>query len=124
MALRLAVLLAGAVALTACGADKPSPYAKANAALLARVPVYPGASSPKTTAGTSSSTEFSARDWTLPANTRPELVIDWYIAKLQARGWKVIGKSFNTIRAKRGNASLSVGVRRRTLEVIANSRGA
>ena len=71
----------------------------------------------------SSNTEFGARDWTLPAKARPELVIDWYIGTLQARGWKVKGKSFNTIRATSGNASLSVGVRRRTLEVIANSRG-
>jgi len=92
--------------------------------LLARVPVYPGAASPKTSAGVNSNTEFAARDWTLPAQASPELVIDWYIAQLQARGWKVKGKSFNTIRATRGHASLSVGVRHRTLEVIANSRGA
>ena len=120
---RIALVAAGVAVLAGCGADKPSPYAKENTALLARVPVYPGAASPKTTAGVSSNTEFGARDWTLPATAQPELVIDWYIAKLQARGWKVRGKSFNTIRATRGNASLSVGVRRRTLEVIANSRG-
>ena len=48
-------------------------------------------------------------------------MIDWYVARLQARGWKVTGKSFNTIRANRGNWSLSVGVRARTLEVVAAS---
>jgi hypothetical protein len=121
---RVTLLAAGVVALSGCGADKPSAYAEENVALLARVPVYPGAASPKTSAGVSSNTEFGARDWTLPANAQPELVIDWYIARLQARGWNVKGKSFNTIRATRGHASLSVGVRRRTLEVIANSRGA
>ncbi|NUR77895.1 MAG: hypothetical protein HOQ28_16615 [Thermoleophilia bacterium] len=121
---RIAALLVVAFALPACGADKPSAYARENAALLARVPVYPGATAPKTTAGTSSNTEFGARDWTLPANASPDAVIDWYIGKLQAHGWKVGGKSFDTIRATRGNASLSVGVRKRTLEVVANSRGA
>ena len=121
---RVALDATGVAALIGCGAHKPSAYAKENSALLARVPVYPGAASPKTTAGVSSNTEFGARDWTLPAKARPELVIDWYIGTLQARGWKVKGKSFNTIRATRGNTSLSVGVRHRTLEVIANSRGA
>lgn len=124
MARRITLLVAAVVALPACGTDKPSAYAKENTALLSRVPVYPGATSPKTTAGTNSNTEFGARDWTLPAKARPDAVIDWYIAKLQARGWKVKGKSFDTIRATRGTASVSVGVRKRTLEVIANSRGA
>jgi hypothetical protein len=121
---RVAALLFVASVLPACGADKPSAYAKENAALLSRVPVYPGATSPQTTAGANASTEFGARDWTLPARAHPDVVIDWYITNLQSRGWKVNGKSFNTIRATRGNASLSVGVRDRTLEVIANSRGA
>jgi hypothetical protein len=120
---RLGVLLI-AVVLAGCGGQKPNVYSRANTALLASIPVYPGAAAPKTTAATSSSTEFGARDWTLPAKARPELVIDWYVARLQTRGWKVTGKSFNTIRATRGTASLSVGVRDRTLEVIANSRGA
>jgi hypothetical protein len=124
MVRRVALVAAGVAALAGCGADKPSAYAKENTALLARVPVYPGAASPETTAGVSSNTEFAARDWTLSAKARPELVIDWYIVQLQGRGWKVNGKSFNTIRATRGHASLSVGVRHRTLEVIANSRGA
>jgi hypothetical protein len=120
---KLALLLIVLV-LAGCGGHKPSAYSRANTALLASIPVYPGAAAPKTTAGVSSSTEFGARDWTLPARARPELVIDWYVARLQAHGWKVTGKSFNTIRATRGSASLSVGVRRRTLEVVANSRGA
>src|SRR2546427_11029272 len=124
MVRRVALVAAGVAALAGCGADKPSAYAQENTALLARVPVYPGAASPTPTASADSNTEFAARDWTPPANARPELVIDWYIAQLQTRGWTVKGKSFNTIRATRGNASLSVGVRHRTLEVIANSRGA
>jgi hypothetical protein len=103
------------VVLAGCGGHKPSAQERANAALLGRAPVYPGATAPKTTAGDA----FAARDWTLPASADAAQVIDWYVATLQARGWKVTGKSFNTIRAKHGRSSLSVGVRARTLEVVA-----
>jgi len=103
------------VVLAGCGGHKPSAQARANAALLDRAPVYPAATAPKTTPGDA----FAARDWTLPASGRAAQVIDWYIAALQARGWKVTGKSFNTIRAKDGRSSLSVGVRAHTLEVVA-----
>jgi hypothetical protein len=109
------LLILLAVALVSCGGQKPSPQARANAALLDRAPVYPGATAPKTTPGDA----FAASDWTLPASARAAQVIDWYIARLQARGWSVTGKSFNTIRAKHGRSSLSVGVRAHTLEVIA-----
>jgi hypothetical protein len=104
-----------AVVLAGCGGHKPSAQARANAALLGRAPVYPGATAPKTTPGDT----FAARDWTLPASAHAAPVIDWYVATLQARGWKVTGKSFNTIRAKHGRSSLSVGVRAHTLEVVA-----
>jgi hypothetical protein len=120
----LLLLVALGAALAACGSEEPSAYARENTALLERIPAYPGASSPQTSASKTSNTEFAARDWTLPASARAETVIDWYIDRLQRRGWKVTGKSFDTIRATRGNASLSVGVRARTLEAIANSRGA
>jgi hypothetical protein len=109
------LLLLSAFAAGGCGSHKPSAQALANSALLGRAPVYPGAAAPKTTPGDA----FAARDWTLPAGTRAETVIDWYVARLQARGWKVAGKSFNTIRARRGRLSLSVGVRARTLEIVA-----
>jgi hypothetical protein len=105
-----------ALALAGCGASKPSAQAHANTALLDRAPVYPGATGPKTTPGDA----FAARDWTLPAGARAAQVIDWYIAALQGRGWQVTGKSFDTIRAKQGASSLSVGVRARTLEVVAS----
>jgi hypothetical protein len=111
------LLLLSALILTACGGHKPSAQARANGTLLDRVPVYPSATAPKTTPGEA----FAARDWTLPAGTAAAPVIDWYIATLQARGWKVTGKSFNTIRAKHGRSSLSVGVRARTLEVTAST---
>ena len=113
--MRVALLVLVALALPGCGASKPSAQARANTALLDRAPVYPGASAPKTTAGDA----FAARDWTLPVAARAETGIDWYVAKLQARGWKVTGKSFNTIRAKHGQSTLSVGVRASTLEVVA-----
>ena len=122
--MRRGVAAFAVVALAGCGGHNPSAYSTANTALLDRVPVYPGAADPKTSTSGNSSTEFGARDWTLPAATRATAVIDWYVAKLQSQGWKITGKSFDTIRATRGNASLSVGVRARTLEVIANSRGA
>ena len=125
MARIAATLLVAVAGLTACGgSEKADAYAQANAALLARVPVYPGASAPKTSDVSSGDTKFSARDWTLPARARASSVIDWYVARLQERGWKVSGRSFDTIRATRGKDSLSVGVRGRRLEVVANSRGA
>jgi hypothetical protein len=109
------LLLPCALILAACGGHKESAQARVNAALLDRVPAYPGTTAPKTTSGD----VFAARDWTLPAGARAQRVVDWYVAKLQARGWKVSGKSFNTIRATKGRSSLSVGVRARTLEVVA-----
>src|SRR6478672_9218494 len=114
------VLVMLVVALAGCGADKPSRVAREHIALLVRIPVYPGAAAPQTTA----TREFGARDWALPVRANATNVIDWYVEKLQKRGWKVTGRSFNTIRATRGDASLSVGVRRRALELIANSHGA
>ncbi|MDX6425494.1 MAG: hypothetical protein QOD52_899 [Gaiellaceae bacterium] len=106
-----------ALALVGCGASKPSAQARANMALLDQAPAYPGVTAPKTTPGDA----FAARDWKLPAAARAAQVIDWYIATLQARGWKVTGKSFDTIRATHGRSSLSVGVRARRLEVVAST---
>jgi hypothetical protein len=104
-----------ALTLAGCGASNPSAQARANTALLDRAPVYPGTSAPKTTAGDA----FAARDWTLPAAARAETLIDWYVSNLHARGWKVTGKRFHTIRATHGQSTLSVGVRAGTLEVVA-----
>jgi hypothetical protein len=111
------LLFLSALILTACGGHEPSAQNRANTALLDRAPVYPGATAPKTTPGDA----FAARDWKLPAAARAAQVVDWYVARLQARGWKVTGKSFNTIRATHGRSSLSVGVRAHTLEVIASA---
>jgi predicted component of type VI protein secretion system len=122
--MKVCLLLAAVLLLAGCGSKKADPYATANRALLARVPVYPGAASPKTTVSGDSNTQFGARDWTLPAKADADAVIAWYEQKLQAGGWKIVGKSFETIRATRGHATLSVGVRGRTLEAVANSRGA
>jgi hypothetical protein len=116
---RLAALAAAALALSACGSTKKDPVTAANTRLLDATPVYPGTASPKTTPGQ----QFGARDWTLPAKAHPDAVIAWYEERLRARGWRVVGKSFNTVRATKGHAAISVGVRGRTLEVVANSRG-
>jgi hypothetical protein len=116
--MRLALLVLVLVLVAGCGgSEQPSAQALANTALLDRAPVYPGATAPTAT----SDDAFATRDWTLPASASATQVIDWYIAKLQASGWKVLGKSFDTIRAKRGAATLSVGVRARTLEIVASA---
>jgi hypothetical protein len=121
--MKTTVLLCAVLALAGCGTKKPSAYARENTALLATIPVYPGAAAPKTTAGVSSNTEFGARDWTLPAHTDPETVVAWYVPRLQRAGWRITGKNLGTIRAARHSATVVVGVRGRTLEVLANARG-
>ena len=113
--MRVVALLAVALAVAGCGSKKPD----ANVTLLDTVPVYPGAAVPKTT----TTGAFGARDWTLPAGTSTQTVVRWYERKLTASGWKIAGESFGTVRATRRGASLSIGVRRRTLEVVANSEG-
>jgi hypothetical protein len=117
---RYAAVALVSLALVACGSKKADPVAAANTRLLDSIPVYPGTQAPKTTPGQ----QFGARDWTLPAGVRADAVVTWYEARLTARRWKIIGKSFNTLRATKGGAAISVGVRNRTLELIANSRGA
>jgi hypothetical protein len=117
---RLAGVVVLALALAACGSKKPDAATVANTRLLDSLPVYPGTAAPKTTPGQA----FGARDWTLPAAARPDAVLAWYEQRLQARGWTIAGKSFDTLRATKGGAAVSVGVRRRTLEVTANSKGA
>jgi hypothetical protein len=121
---KVALVLAAALALVGCGGKKADPYEQANLALLDTVPVYPGVSSPKTTTSGTADERFAARDWTLPPGAKQTAVVDWYQQRLHAAGWKITGKSFGTLRATRNGASLSVGVRGRTLEAIANSKGA
>lgn len=113
--MRHAALLAVALAIAGCGSKKPD----ANVTLLDTVPVYPGAVAPKTT----TTNAFAARDWTLPAAADAQIVVRWYEERLHAAGWKLTGESFGTVRATRRGASLSVGVRARTLEAVANSEG-
>ena len=119
----LLLLLAAAALLTGCGTKKADPDDAANLSLLDAVPVYPGAASPKTSTSGTTDTKFGARDWTLPASATQDAVVRWYERELPKRGWKITGESFGTVRAVRKGASLSVGVRGRTLEAVANSRG-
>jgi hypothetical protein len=120
---RVAIVVAAALLVAGCGTKKPTAYERANLALLDVVPVYPGAAAPKTTTSGAAQTTFGARDWTLPAAATQRVVIAWYERALARRGWKVVGESFGTVRATRRGAALTVGVRGRTLEAIANSRG-
>ena len=123
--MRLALpLLAAAALLAGCGSKRPDAYERANVTLLNALPVYPGAAAPRTTTSGTTNTKFGARDWTLPASATEARVVKWYERELPRRGWKITGESFGTIRAERRGASLSVGVRGRTLEAVANSRGA
>ena len=119
--MKTGLVLAVCLALAGCGGGAKT---DANTALLDRVPVYPGATAPKTTTSGAGMVHFAARDWTLPAGAKADSVVTWYEQKLQAAGWTITGKSFETLRATRGKASLSVGVRGRTLEAVANSEGA
>ena len=113
--MRLALLVVAVCLLAGCGSKKPDP----NVGVLASIPVYPGAAAPKTT----TTGAFGARDWTLPAGTDAQTVVRWYEQRLRARGWKLEGESFATVRATRNGASLSIGVRGRTLEAVANATG-
>ena len=122
--MRIAVLLAAVLLLAGCGSKKPDPYTRSNIALLDRLPVYPGAAAPKPSTSGASDTKFAARDWTLPASATATVVIAWYQHRLGAAGWRLAGPSFGTLRATRGRASVSIGVRGRTLEAVSNSRGA
>jgi hypothetical protein len=122
---RGAAAAAALAVLSGCGGHaKPSTYERENTALLGRVPIYPGARSPETSSGGGGGTQFAARDWTLPRTTDAETVAAWYVQRLRSRGWRITGKNPGTVRAVRGQATLTIGVRARTLEVIANARGA
>jgi hypothetical protein len=118
-----ALVLLALLALTACGSKRQGAYDRANVALLDRIPAYPGSASPRTTTSGETNTKFGARDWTLPKSATQAKVVRWYEGELQQRGWRITGESFGTIRAVRNGASVSVGARGRTLEIVANSRG-
>jgi hypothetical protein len=120
---RAAVPLLAALLLAGCGSKKPDAYTRANLSLLDAVPVYPGAAAPRTTTSGTTNTQFGARDWTLPAAATRIAVVKWYERELPNRGWRIAGESFGTVRAVRRHAALSIGVRGRTLEAVANSRG-
>ncbi|HVU79482.1 MAG TPA: hypothetical protein VHC67_18045 [Gaiellaceae bacterium] len=120
--MRLAALLLLVPLLAACGGEKPDSYAQANVALLDRLPVYPQAASPRTSSSGVSNTELGARDWTLPADAKAAAVLKWYERALPQRGWTIANEGNDAIRAARGDATLSLGVRGRTLEAVVNSR--
>ncbi len=121
---RAAVIAAVALALTGCGGRHVNKaYVAANTALLAHLPVYPGAAGPQTSGGGNSNTEFGSRDWTLLAAASADAVVSWYIPHLRAQGWRITARNNAGLHAVRRQASLDVGVRGRTLEVIVDSRG-
>jgi hypothetical protein len=121
--MRWAAAALAALVLAGCGSKKPDAYSTENASLLDALPVYPGAAAPRTSTSGTSETQLGARDWTLPAKTNAEAVVSWYVPRLQKTGWRITGKNAGTIRARRGTASLSLGVRGGTLEAIVDARG-
>ena len=121
--MRLAALAVVAVLLVGCGAKKRDAYETANLALLDRVPVYPGLAAPKTTTSGAGDVEFAARDWSLPKGAKALTVLGWYEQKLPASGFHLQSAGNLALSATRGGGSLSLGVRGRTLEAIANSKG-
>ena len=122
--MRLAALALLAVVLAGCGGKKQDAYTKANLALLARVPVYPGASSPKTTTSGTGEVKFAARDWALPRGAAAMTVLNWYEGSLRAHGFRVANAGNLALQAiGASGGSVALGVRGRTLEAIANSKG-
>jgi hypothetical protein len=121
--MRWAAAALAALVLAGCGSKKPGAYSTENTSLLDALPVYPGAATPRTSTSGTSQTQLGARDWTLPPKTNAEAVVSWYVPRLQKTGWRIAGKNAGTIRALRGTASLSLGVRGRTLEAIVDARG-
>jgi hypothetical protein len=121
--MRWAVVAFAALVLAGCGSKKPDVYSTENTSLLNALPVYPGAAAPRTSTSGTSQTQLGARYWTRPAKANAEVVVSWYVPRLQKAGWRITGKNAGTIRAARGKASLSLGVRGRTLEAIVDARG-
>jgi hypothetical protein len=80
------------------------------------VPAYPSAGHVRHSANSTSATT----DWTLPAGTSSERVYDWYVSRLPHAGWRIVDRNETGLRATRRGRSISVGVRGRTLEVIAS----
>jgi hypothetical protein len=119
----LAVLLVVPLLAACGGGKKPDAYAQANTALLDTLPVYPQSASPRSSTSGVGGTELGSRDWTLPANAQAAVVLKWYERALPKSGWTIDNEGNDAIRASRRSATLSLGVRGRTLEAIVNSRG-
>jgi hypothetical protein len=121
------VALAAVAALAACclaGCGGDDGYRDENVALLATIPTYPGAKVDRTTHVTEGDVSFSARDWTLPRSATAPGVVQFYTGRLAAKRWQFEGQTDYSLAAHRGAQSLDLAVHGRTLEVIANARGA
>jgi hypothetical protein len=97
-----------AVLLVGCGS-----HVKKLSFVPLKVPPYPGAASPKVRV----QPEFQSVDWTLPPDTKPTTVYDWYGIHLAVHGWKVTQLNETGLHAEKGERTLDVGVRGRTLEI-------
>lgn len=119
---RALLACAAALLLAGCGGGGGDADRAANAKLLDAIPAYPGFGHGKTTHVHEGDTTFAARDWELPDAATAQTVIEHYRVELQQRGWQIDGFSVMSLSAVKGDASIDLGVRGDTVEMIARAR--
>ena len=108
--MKITLAVAVTLLLTACGGAHQAATTKF---VAASVPVYPGARAPKVVVNAT----YQTTDFTLAAGTKPSAVYGWYAVNLPTRGWSITQRNESGLHAEKGQRTLDVGVRGRTLEV-------